>query len=63
MANTRFPGPYINSVNADDPIMIRVPMDKTDIGANMAGQPKGSVNSDNMILRHVGGALSTPQGR
>lgn len=63
MANTRFPGPYINTTNEMDPLMIRVPMDKTDIGANSAGQPKGSVNSDNMMLRHVGGQLGTPQGR
>lgn len=53
----RFPGPYLNQTTESDPIMIRVPMDKSGIGANEAGLPKGSVNSDSMQLKHVGGAL------
>ena len=53
----RFPGPYLNDTKAEDPIMIRVPMDEMDIGANPAGLPKGSVNSDSMSLKHVGGSL------
>ena len=53
----KFPGPYLNSTNADDPVMIRVPMDKSDIGANAAGLPKGGVNSGIMSLKHVGGAM------
>ena len=53
----RFPSPYLNDTKADDPIMIRVPMDKSGIGANEAGLPKGSVNSEDMKLRHIGGAL------
>jgi hypothetical protein len=57
MAAGRFPGPYLNSTNADDPVMVRVPMDKSGIGANDAGLPKGGVNSDNMTLKHVGGTL------
>lgn len=53
----RFPAPYVNTCNADDPIMVRVPVDKSDIGANAAGLPKGSVNSDSMTLKHIGGSL------
>jgi hypothetical protein len=53
----RFPGPYLNDTKAEDSIMIRVPMDKSGIGANDAGLPKGGVNSGIMTLRHVGGAL------
>jgi hypothetical protein len=32
-------------------------MDKSGIGANDAGLPKGGVNAEDMKLRHVGGAL------
>ncbi len=53
----RFPAPYMNTTNADDPIMHRVPMDKTDIGSNAAGLPKGGVNSDVMKIQHVGGSM------
>ena len=54
---SRFPSPYLNSTEANDPIMQRVPMDKSGIGANDAGLPKGGVNAEDMKLRHVGGAL------
>lgn len=57
MAATSFPSPYLNSTNENDPVMIRVPTDKMGIGANAAGLPKGSVNSDGMTLKHVGGSL------
>lgn len=53
----RFPGPYLNSTTADDPIMERVPMDKTGIGATSAGLPKGGVNAQGMTIKHVGGTM------
>lgn len=53
----KFPGPYLNSTNAEDPMMIRVPMDKSGIGANSAGLPKGGVNAGEMTLKHVGGSM------
>lgn len=52
MASTKFPSPYINSTNADDPIMIRVPMDKTDIGSRSSGMPKNIESSGSIV--HVG---------
>lgn len=52
----KFPGPYMNSTNADDPIMERVPVDKSGIGANSAGLPKGGVNAGGMTIKHVGGS-------
>jgi len=54
----RFPGPYINTTTADDPMMIRTDMDKMGIGANNAGLPK-SVNAEDMKLKHVGGSLGS----
>lgn len=53
----RFPGPYMNDTNAMDPIMERVPMDKSGIGANDAGLPKGGINAGSMTLKHVGGSM------
>jgi len=47
----------LNDTKADDPIMERVPMDTTDIGANSAGLPKGGVNSGSMTIKHTGGSL------
>lgn len=55
----RFPSPYLNTTNADDPIMERVPMDKTGIGATSAGLPKGGVNSSGMTIKHTGGNMGS----
>lgn len=52
----RFPAPYLNTTNADDPIMERVPFNKTDIGANSEGKPK-SVQDGTMTIKHTGGSL------
>ncbi len=51
----RFPSPYLNSTNANDPLMERVPVDQMGIGANSAGLPKGGINSGNMTIKHIGG--------
>ena len=48
----RFPGPYINDVKAEDPIMKRVDQDNLEIGARPSGMPK-SVKSEGSIV-HVG---------
>ena len=60
MAEGRFPAPYLNTTNANDPIMHRVPVDEMGIGANSAGMPK-NVNSDMMKIDHVGGTLGKGQ--
>ena len=52
----RFPSPYVNETKANDPIMIRVPMETMGIGADAAGLPK-KVVSDNMKIKHTGGSL------
>jgi hypothetical protein len=53
MSDTKFPGPYVNTCKIDDPIMIRVNLDKMDIGARSSGMPKGGL-SNGMSLDHVG---------
>lgn len=50
--------PYVNTINADDPFMKRVPMKKMDIGANDASMPNGLGDGPGPIV-HVGGS----QGR
>lgn len=52
MPQGRFPGPYVNSVSEDDPIMERVDQDKLDIGARASGMPKDIKNS--VTISHVG---------
>lgn len=56
----RFPGPYINSTNADDPIMKRVPMNHLEIGARPSGMPKSM--DDTAKIVHVG-ETATGKGR
>ena len=53
----RFPAPYLNDTTANDPIMERVPMDTTGIGATSAGLPKGGVNSGSMSIKHTDGSM------
>lgn len=53
-----FPGPYINDVKAEDPIMKRVPQDTLDIGARKSGLPKGPHSE--ATITHVG--ETTPKG-
>lgn len=52
----KFPGPYLNSTNANDPIMKRVDQDNLEIGARPSGMPK-SVKSEGSIV-HVGDTAS-----
>ena len=52
MAETRFPGPYVNSTSVDESLMKYVPFDHTDIGARASGMPKGAVGAG-MRLDHV----------
>jgi hypothetical protein len=49
----KFPGPYLNDVKAQDPIMKRVDQDNLEIGARPSGMPKGGIKSEASI-NHVG---------
>ena len=54
MPEKKFPGPYVNTTNADDPMMERVPMPTMGIGARPSGLPKSSeVKRDGMTIRHT----------
>ena len=52
--------PYVNEVRMDDPMIERVKVEKTDIGANAAGLPKGGKNG--MTLQHVAGGVGGARG-
>lgn len=65
MADTKFPGPYVNQTKKDDSLMKYVPMDHLDIGARASGMPKGGIG-EGMRLDHVsnnstGGAVKHKQ--
>lgn len=60
MSQTKFPGPYINKCDVNDPVMIRVDLDKMDIGARTSGMPKGGIKND-MSIEHVGGTEGKAQ--
>ena len=54
----RFPAPYVNATNEDDPIMKRVPVDTMNIGASRAGLPKGG-RTNEVSINHVGDAVKS----
>lgn len=56
--NPNFPAPYVNTVEADDPMMKRVPTDKMDIGARASGLPK-TVSDGPMGIDHVSNRSTT----
>lgn len=53
MAETRFPGPYVNDTKVDNSLMHYVPFDTTTIGSRPSGLPKGEVTSGSMSIDHV----------
>lgn len=52
-STSKFPGPYINSVKEDDPVVKRVDQNKGEIGSRSSGMP-GTMMTDGMSLEHVG---------
>ena len=50
----RFPKPYVNSIIENDPQIVRVPMDRMDIGARGKGIP-ANPSTGPRGLDHVGG--------
>jgi hypothetical protein len=52
--------PYVNEIKMDDPMIERVPVEKTSIGANASGLPK--VGRNNMGMQHVAGGVGGARG-
>lgn len=52
-STSKFPVPYVNSVNEDDSYIIRVNQDHGDIGSRPSGAPAFESNS-RMTIEHVG---------
>lgn len=52
----KFPGPYLNDVKENDPLMKRVDQDNLGIGARPSGMPKGGAapTADEVTISHVG---------
>lgn len=55
-STSKFPGPYVNSIREDDPIVIRVDQNKGEIGSRSSGMPN-SLETSGMSLEHVGGKV------
>lgn len=55
-STNKFPGPYVNSIREDDPVVIRVNQDKGEIGSRASGMPSGLLD-DKMQIEHVGGKV------
>lgn len=47
--------PYVNTLNENDPMVKKVPMDKMDIGANSPSMPTGMSGPGS--IEHVGGGV------
>ena len=52
--------PYVNEIKMDDPMVERVRVERTDIGANASGLPK--VGKNGMTLQHVAGGVGGARG-
>lgn len=52
-STSKFPGPYVNSIRENDPVVIRVNQDKSEIGARSSGMPSGMM-TESMSIEHVG---------
>lgn len=54
-STSRFPSAYVNSVNENDSVVIRVDQDNGTIGSRPATMPT-DVRAERMSIRHVGDA-------
>lgn len=52
-STSKFPGPYVNSIRENDPVVIRVNQDKGEIGSRSSGMP-GDMMTSGMAIEHVG---------
>lgn len=52
-STSKFPGPYVNKVSENDPVVIRVNQDKGEIGSRSSGMPS-DLMTDGMSIEHVG---------
>jgi hypothetical protein len=55
-STSKFPGPYVDSVRENDPVVIRVDQDQGEIGSRKSGLPN-SITSSQMGIEHVGGKV------
>lgn len=53
-STSKFPSPYINSIREEDPVVVRVDQNMSEIGTRSVVMPKGFTNSG-MTIEHVGG--------
>ena len=54
--DANFPKPYINTITAEDSMIVRVPMKHLGIGARASGMPNSIADGESMKIQHVGGS-------
>ena len=52
-STSKFPTPYVNTITENDPIVVRVNQDMSEIGTRGDAIPKNMGNSERMSLEHV----------
>lgn len=55
-STSKFPAPYVNSVNEDESYIVRVDQNKGEIGSRSSGMPK-TMLTDKLGIDHVGGTI------
>lgn len=55
-STSKFPAPYVNSVNEDESYIVRVDQNKGEIGSRSSGMPK-TMMTEKMNISHVGGEV------
>lgn len=55
-STSKFPAPYVNSVDENESYIVRVDQNKGEIGSRSSGMPK-TMMTESMSISHVGGEV------
>lgn len=55
-STSKFPAPYINSVDESESYVVKVDQNKGEIGSRASGMPK-TMMTEKMSIDHVGGSV------
>ena len=55
-STSKFPAPYVNQISENDPVVIRVDQDVSEIGTRGTSLPK-TLLTEKMGIEHVGGKV------
>lgn len=55
-STSKFPAPYVNSVDENDSYVVKVDQNKGEIGSRASGMPK-TMETERLGIEHVGGTI------